>query len=537
MESKKKEGINPENRMTRREFIKGTAAAGVTVIAASGVLSACATGDAATDKSASRKVKVSQTFDCDIVVAGCGISGITCIAAAALNGAKVIGLEKQAKTGGNGQFTEGAFAVDSPLQQKMDIRIKKSNLMKSVLGSSQWVADGALWDKFVDMSGKNIQWLMDKGVAFDNPIDGDGIAAFPCIHLFAGEGARSAGVTLLPKLSQIALDNGAKFMTETAFKSLITNDAGKVIGCYATNAAGETLQFNSKVVILATGSFAGDEELMNLRGFNVAENDIQHNPLTMYNTGDGIKAAKNQCNAKTMVEQAAWNSFNKIGKLDRWNMFSVWAVTKPSECMFINQDGARFIAEDYADKNEEFAAVPGLTQKTIYSVFDRASIKRWVGYPVFQHPPLYKGFDLDFVDHINDPALSVGDTLEETAKKAGVDPSLLQTAITRYNKLVAEGEDADFGKVSDKLFPISTPPYYIAKITIDPYVMLGGLYTDSYMRVLDARKNVIDGLYAIGTDGCMLFRTYYAYDYACTSANAHNIFSARVAADHACQNL
>jgi fumarate reductase flavoprotein subunit len=67
--------------------------------------------------------------------------------------------------------------------------------------------------------------------------------------------------------------------------------------------------------------------------------------------------------------------------------------------------------------------------------------------------------------------------------------------------------------------------------------MIGGLFTDNYMRVLDAKKNVIDGLYAIGTDGCMLFRTYYTYDYAITSANAHNIFSARVAADHACQNL
>jgi fumarate reductase flavoprotein subunit len=532
-EIKKEEEVNLGSGITRRDFIKGAAVgAGAVVVAASGVLSGCATQGAA-----SGPPHVDQSFDCDIVVAGCGISGITCIAAAALNGAKVIGIEKQAKIGGNGQFTEGAFAVDSPLQKKLGIRIKKSDLMRSVLGSSQMVADGSLWDKFVDMSGKNIQWLMDLGVAFDDPIDGDGIAAFPCIHLFSGEGVRSAGATLLPKLSQIALDNGAEFMTGISFQSLITDNAGKVTGCYAVNAAGETLQFNSKAVILATGSFAGNEELMYLRGFNVSDLDLQNNPLTMYNTGDGIKAAVSQCNAKTMVEQAAWNSFNKIGNLNRWNMFSVWAVTKPGECMFINQDGARFIPEDYAETNEEIASVPGLTQRQIYSVFDRASVERWVNYPVFMHPPLYKGFDLDFVDAIDDPALSVGATLEEAAQKAGIDAALLKKAVARYNELAAQGEDVDFGKAADKLFPIAAPPYYIAKITIDPYVMLGGLYTDSYMRVLDAKKKVIDGLYAIGTDGCMLFRTYYAYNYACTSANGHNIFSARVAADHACRNL
>jgi fumarate reductase flavoprotein subunit len=243
-------------------------------------------------------------------------------------------------------------------------------------------------------------------------------------------------------------------MTETSCKSLILDGAGKVIGCYATNAAGETLRFNSKAAILATGSFAGNEELMYLRGFNVSELDLQNNPITMYNTGDGIKAATSQCNAKTMVEQAAWNSFNMIGDLNRWNMFPVRAVTKPGECMFINQDGARFIPEDYAETNEGIASVPGLTQRQICSVFDRASVERWVNYPVFMHPPLYKGFDLDFVDAINNPALSVGGTLEEAAQKAGIDAALLQKAVNRYNELVAQGEDVDFGKAADKLFSI-----------------------------------------------------------------------------------
>jgi fumarate reductase flavoprotein subunit len=521
--------------ITRRQFIKGTAAAaGVAAVAGTVALSGCAS----TEKTA-KPVKVDKTFSSDLVIVGCGISGIVCAAAAAMKGAKVIGIERQAQIGGNGAATEGMWAFNSPQQRRMGINVKKSDVMKSVLSSSQWVADGALWDTFIDATGQNIQWLMDQGVAFDDPIDGGGIMTYPGIHLFSGEGVRSAGGTLLPKMIKIAEDKGTQWITDTRFTSLITGASGKVTGCYATNAAGETLQFNAKAVILATGSFAGDEELMNLCGFNVDGLDVKNYRLSQFNTGDGIKAAVAQCNAKTMVEHAAWNAFNEIGALNRWNMFCFYAVTKPSECVFINQDGLRFIAEDYADANEEFAAVPGLTQKQIFSIFDRAAVERWQKYPVLQHPPLYKGFTLGDVDNefTKDPALSVGNSLDEVARKAGVDPALLQKTVARYNELAARKEDLDFGKAKEKLFALSKAPYYIAKINVRPYVMLGGLYTDNNMRVLDSKKKVIEGLYAIGTDGCMLFRTYYAYNYCCAGANAHNIFSARVAAEHACSKL
>jgi fumarate reductase flavoprotein subunit len=393
--------------------------------------------------------------------------------------------------------------------------------------------------KFLDMSGENIQWLMDAGVTFgtddlpDGVTDGGGLSPIPCVHLFKD---RSAGSELIPNIIQIAEENDAELLTATPFTSLITDDAGKVIGCYATNAAGETLQFNSKAVILATGSFAGDEELMNLCGFNVEGLNIHEYVRSKFNTGDGIKAAVSQCNAKTLVEHACWNSFNEIGAVDRWSMFSVWAVTNPSECMLVNQDGARFIPEDFAVGNAQRAAIPGLTQKQIYSVFDRASVERWVDYPLLTVPPRFIPFTLEDVDALDDPALSVGTTLEEVGQKAGVDLDLLSQAVERYNTLVAEGKDSDFGKAAEKLYPISTAPFYIAKISIRPYVMIGGLYTDRNMRVLDAQKNVIEGLYAIGNEGCMLYRTIYSYDYALASANAHNIFSARVAADHATQN-
>jgi fumarate reductase flavoprotein subunit len=526
----------------RRLFVKGAALVGGAA-ALTGLVACGQEAPAKTEgggEPGTEPVKVAETYDCDILIAGCGISGLECAAAASLNGAKVIGIEKRDYLGGNGQFTEGLFAVNSPIQKELGITFDKKVLMRKELPDSQYAADGSLWDKFLDRTGEDIGWLMEHGVSFgtedipEGVTDAGGLTPIPCVHLFKD---RSASSELIPSMTKIAEENGAEFFTQTPFTALITDAAGKVIGAYATNASGETLQFNAKKVILATGSFAGDEELMNLCGFNVEGLDIANSELSQFSTGDGIKAAVKACNAKTLVEHAGWNSFNIIGSIDNWNMFSVWSVSNPSECMLVNQDGARFIPEDFAVGNSQRAAIPGLTQKQIYSVFDRASVERWVDYPLILQPPMYTPFTLAELDAINDPALCVGDTLEDAGQKAGIDLDLLKKAVDRYNELVAQGEDEDYGKASDKLYPISTPPYYVAKISVRPYVMIGGLYTDRDMRVLDARKNVIEGLYAIGVDGCMLYRTIYSYDYALASANAHNIFSARVAAEHATKNL
>jgi fumarate reductase flavoprotein subunit len=46
-------------------------------------------------------------------------------------------------------------------------------------------------------------------------------------------------------------------------------------------------------------------------------------------------------------------------------------------------------------------------------------------------------------------------------------------------------------------------------------------------------KNPIPNLYAIGTDGCMLFRTIYSFDTTCGACGASMIYSGRKAANHA----
>jgi fumarate reductase flavoprotein subunit len=232
------------------------------------------------------------------------------------------------------------------------------------------------------------------------------------------------------------------------------------------------------------------------------------------------------------VPYATFNATNHVGSFYYQDMFTYHAMSNPGDVLFINENAARFIYETYAEENYMIQCVPNLTQKKIFSVFDRATIERWADddslYPIEGYTPM----DLAAIDASDDPALAVADTLEDLAAKAGLDAEKLKVTIDRYNENCDLGIDRDFGKDSTHLFPVKTAPFYAAHITAAPGVMIGGVETDINSQVVDMKKEPIPGLYAVGVDGCMLYRNIYTFDTACAGANANNINSARVAANH-----
>jgi fumarate reductase flavoprotein subunit len=176
--------------------------------------------------------------------------------------------------------------------------------------------------------------------------------------------------------------------------------------------------------------------------------------------------------------------------------------------------------------------VPNLTHKKIFSIFDRTTLEKWAAnddlYPIEGYTPM----DLDAIDASNDPALAVADTIEELAEKAGLDPEKLAATVNRYNENCELGVDRDFRKAAEYLLPVKNPPFYAGHITASPGVMIGGVETNINFQVLDKKKDPIPGLYAVGVDGCMLYRNIYTFDTACAGANANNVNSGRVAANH-----
>jgi fumarate reductase flavoprotein subunit len=525
--------------LSRRNFLKGAAVAGVSALAlgatacssgsgsggsGGGSSAAGGSGETAGADEASTGRSVVETLECDVLIAGVGISGLVAAVQCGENGLKVIAIEKQAAIGGNGKFTEGVFAVDSPLQKELGIEVDRSYIMHKELQVSQYITGGEQWTTFLDNSGPNIQWLLDQGCEFSAVSDGEGVAEYPVIHFWKNKKAAEAA---FPYLEAKAEGYGVEIRASTPFDGLIV-EAGAVKGAYAKNEKGEDIQINaSKAVILATGSYSDNEEYLLQRGWSLDGVTLG----TVY-TGDGIRAATEDAGAKSFVPYATFNATNHMGDFYYQDMFTYHAMSNPGDVLFVNENAARFIYETYAQENYMIQCVPVLTEKKVFSVFDRSTLEKWAGddslYPIEGYTPM----DLEAIDASTDPALSVAQSLDELATKSGLDAAKLKATINRYNENCELGLDRDFGKESSYLLPIKNPPFYAARITSAPGVMIGGIETNINSQVVDMKKNPIPGLYAVGVEGCMLYRNIYTFDTACAGANANNINSARVAANH-----
>ena len=99
------------------------------------------------------------------------------------------------------------------------------------------------------------------------------------------------------------------------------------------------------------------------------------------------------------------------------------------------------------------------------------------------------------------------DTLEELAEMLDVDKDEFLKSVERYNKMCEAGVDTDFYKTADKLISIGADdgPFYGASFSPGFLTSLGGLRTDSDLRVLDENDQPIEGLF---NAGCMIGNFY-----------------------------
>ena len=92
-----------------------------------------------------------------------------------------------------------------------------------------------------------------------------------------------------------------------------------------------------------------------------------------------------------------------------------------------------------------------------------------------------------------------GETLEELLAQTGMPPEAAMASIQRYNELCRKGHDDDFGKTASRMFAIENGPFYAARITPSPLlVVMSGLESDHYAHCCDSMGHAIPGLYVAG---------------------------------------
>ena len=510
--------------LNRRQFVGASSVAGLGVAGVAALASARALADEAKVADVPAE-EPSATYDCDVVIVGCGISGLSAAVQAGELGLNTIALEAGEQVGGNGQGVEGIFGCGTSGQIEQGIELDSGAIVRHELEQAQHLPDGTLWTDLVKASAENYDWLVEQGVEFSGVINDYG-GLYPTMHWFGGD---KAGIGYVPHMEGKAEEYGVQFMRSTAAQSLRTDADGRVCGVTATDADGATIQVNASAVILASGGFGYNDDMLAAWGFNLEHLGKVGNPL---NNGDGIRMAlavgAQDCTADACF-LAAPNIDGLFAKGDASGKLGFGGPV-----IWVNQDGERFVNEDLAADNIMSVALPTITQKQCYCLLDSTILGSILNGPRSVTAATDVPADEEFASVLEEcPSDNVYqcDTIAEVAEKFGIDAEALQATVDAYNVDCAVGTDSYFGKDASQMLPVENGPFTMFRLDVDVMVAIGGLGTNRNMQVLAEDGTPIEGLYAIGVDGVRLYRKVYPINIGATCCG-NNVNSGRIAVRH-----
>lgn len=498
--------------ITRRGFVggMGAALAGASLAGAGAALADEGAADDASEQ------PVDRVVECDVAIVGAGGAGLAAAVEAAEAGAHVVVLERMGFSGGGEAGVEGVFGVGSSIQKEQGIELSVGELIRAELVASQQRADGPAYVDLMHASGANIDWLLDHGVTFQD-VDAD-TGTLKIFHRFEGD---AGGVGYVPAMEAAATAAGAEFMFGLLADALVKDGSGRVCGVLATDADGKRVQVSAdKGVIVATGGFAEDFDMVAKNGFNIA--NCNYVGMAGHDaTGHDMLV---EAGAKSITDRTAYLAALSVKGLPDFfhNGKFRFAIGVASPfALWVNENAERFTNEDFATGNVMLMSLPTRGNGDTHVVFDKASMDKYTGGDADALDQLQQGLD--------NGEIRRADTLAELAGLMDVDADALAATVERYNGYCDEGVDEDYGKPAELLMPVSEPPFYAVHVTQDVQVSIGSVATDRSFRVLGEDGQPIPGLYAAGVEGAMLWANVYTMNIA-GGCNANNVNSGRVAA-------
>jgi fumarate reductase flavoprotein subunit len=502
------------SELTRRSFLKGASLGGVALAAGgAAALAGCTpdskdaesgrTGSQAPDLTGRSGIGVvkeaASTEDADIVVVGSGMGGMMAamIAKEQAPEAVVIMLEKNTGLGGNTNFAE----CNGPSANVEDQAARKQGMVSAT--NTGYIADSLLHYERLKEQGDNADWLFQKhGVVYEQPNPGP--------TFYEGGNGTSAIKHLEPQATELGVD----IRKQARATALLLSDPHTVTGVQYEDNGGIVTHINAKAVILATGGMGTNTEL--LKEYTSQE------VVRLIGWGQGQDG-----DGQLLVEQTAHGRakylcvagiFNNIGEgEDGGNSVAYDSPLGVSLAMqytnlFINQDGLRFCDESGGGAAGTSASGKYVeSQPYVFSIADAEHIAKYeaggctrhysgfadklVGNPVDLQAELATYGDQDFVFQ--------ADTLAELADKIKAKVPYFNTEaftqeVEKYNSFAAAGEDPDYAKPPELMWPVTTAPFYAFQLVSGMVNTNGGIRINTEAQVIDPRGQVIDGLYAAG---------------------------------------
>lgn len=431
----------------------------------------------------------------DVVVVGGGAAGFAAALRAEQLGLNTVMIEKQSFVGGAISISGGNQVVmGSKLQAKAGVTDDSVEMMVEDFMKN---GGGKNVPELVTLLAKEIgtttDWLNEYvGIEYD--MEGG-------LHILA-EYQKDRELAYLgggPGFAQSArkalAESKVKLYLNTKANELTVDENGNVTGLIAENEFGKKFIFKTQAVILTTGGYGNNPNLLS----NELKKVLFYG--TKSSTGDGLLMTTTpKLNAATRLMEYGKIYPNGVEVARGYAKSTIDGNLRvlKENALLVNVKGKRVVNERASNK-EILEVLLSQENQMLYILLDqkhfdefcegvaeggipKTDINRWLANKGSSTPLLFEGEDL-----------------ESLAKHAGMELGSLKETVERYNNFVEQGEDADFNRpVKFMKKPVGAGPYYLVEQKPRFATTMGGLVVDEQLRVINKSGEVIKGLLAAG---------------------------------------
>ena len=424
----------------------------------------------------------------DLVVVGHGAAGLCAALAAAEtarhNGvpARITVIESALREafGGNSRYSPSYIRMPS-------VEGVAASFVEDIMAESGPRAARAYFERLASVAPAALKWLQGHGLQFNHPL----------YYLAAGPKRIQpvgGGTALVAALFDAAQRAGVEFRYGTAASQLLVeqgNEARAVVGVRLADGT----QLPANAVILASGSFAANGDML-AQHFGAAARGMKPlSPGTAFNQGEGIRMAL----AVGAQASGDWTGMH-AEPVDARSAQSAAVVLVYPYGIVVNNQGQRFFDEGAGLVHETWEHFARSIQ------MDQAQQRAWA----ILDSRLHAISDWERAVRSEVPPFQA-DSIAELAKLLGLDATALAATITAYNAATVNNTTGFDATHTDGLHTvpgyappksnwaqaIDRPPFLAWPLQGAVAYTFGGLATDVNAQVL-GQQGPIPGLYAAG---------------------------------------
>jgi 3-oxosteroid 1-dehydrogenase len=501
----------------------------------------------------------------DLVIVGSGCASVTAALAAKALGARPLIIEKQALFGGSTAYSGGiGWLPNNPLLDD-DNEEDARTYLNHIVGEPGKASPIAKREAFLKEGPRAVQFLLDQGVKLirvpwpDYYSDAPGghkvgrtvsaalfdlrelgewqdkvgffygfprlpVGSFEFVDLTLAKttwkgkraafrlglnilrdkltGARrvGSGNAVQGRFLKAALDHGIPLYMSTELAGLEVED-GRVVGVRVHDAKGERRIGASRGVLLNAGGFSRNPEMR--RQYQPQPNTGEWTMVNPGDTGEVMQMAMALGADVDCMEEAWWTPGTLLPD-GKYGGFHVPGESGKPHVIIVGPDGRRVGNEagsymEFGQRMYARGAVPS------WAILESRMLKNYSWGPLLPGKPIKPWVDNGY--------LTRAETIEELARKCGIDVAGFKAEIERFNLFAERGVDEDFQRGAShhnramgdpghapnpSLGKIEKGPFYAARIWPLDVGTSGGLDTAEHARVLRPDGTVIAGLYAAG---------------------------------------